>query len=269
MKVRLLISILFLVIVASLSAQKVFQPKQINSNFKGIVYKDEYSFDLRFTPHGISVGYTVGELQTYYRTTYYTFDFGYLKDSRERKQNMNTNFNSEGSSDAFVYGKQNSLFILRGGKGYKKYLSEKALRRGLAVGYSFEGGVSLGVLKPYYLKLVYDVEEGDTGDVREIREERYSEENMEEFLNFNMIFGGGSFWKGILESSVAVGLHGKASGHFALGAFDEYVRAAEIGITFDAFAKKVPIFVETDNLKNRRLLLNIFVSFHLGKRSQR
>jgi len=182
---------------------------------------------------------------------------------------MNTNFSTEGSSDAFVYGKQNSLFILRGGKGVKKYLSEKALRRGLAVGYSFEGGASLGVLKPYYLKLIYDTEETPSGDIREVREERYSEQNMEEFLNFNMIFGGGSFWRGLFESSISVGLHGKASGLFALGAFDEYVRAAEIGLTFDAFAKKMPIFVETNTLKNKRIFLNIFVSFHLGKRSQR
>lgn len=269
MKTKILISFFLLFILADISAQKVFQPKQINSNFKGVVYKDEFSFDLRLMPHGINLGYTVGELQTYYKTTFYSFDIGYLKDSRERKQNMNTNFSTEGSSDAFVYGKQNSLFILRGGKGFKKYLSEKALRRGLAVGYSFEGGVSLGVLKPYYLKLIYDTEVDDQGEIREVREERFSEENRETFLNFNSIFGGGSFWTGLFESSIAVGIHGKASGHFALGAFDEYVRAAEVGITFDAFAKKMPIFVETDNLKNRRLFLNIFVSFHLGKRSQR
>jgi len=268
-KIRLAISLLLFVFASNLFAQKVFQPKQINSNFKGLVYKDEFSFDLRLMPHGVNLGYTIGELQTYYKTTFYSFDIGFLKDSKERKFNMNTNFATEGSSDSFVYSKQNSLFILRAGKGFKRYLSEKALRRGLAVGYSFEGGVSLGVLKPYYLKLIYDVEETDSGDIREIREERYSEENSEQFLNFNSIFGGSNFWKGLFESSVAVGLHGKASGLFALGAYDKNVRAAEIGITFDAFAKKMPIFVETDNLKNRRIFLNIFISFHLGKRSQR
>jgi len=268
-KIRLSISFLFIVMITNLFGQKVFQPKQINSNFKGVVYKDEFSFDLRIMPHGFNLGYTVGELQTYYKTTFYSFDIGVLRDSKERKQNMNTNFNSEGSSDAFVYGKQNSLFVLRAGKGFKKYLSEKALRRGLAVGYSFEGGASLGVLKPYYLKLIYDIEESENGEIREIREERFSEGNREEFLNFNTIFGGGSFWKGFFQSSIAVGIHGKASGLFALGAYDKFVRAAEIGIAFDAFAKKMPIFVETDNLKNRRLFLNVFVSFHLGKRSLR
>ncbi len=265
MKIRVLLCFVLCAIVGGLSAQKVFQPKQINSNFKGLVYKDEYSFDLRVMPHGANFGYTVGELETYYKTTFYTFDIGYLKDSRERKQNMNTTFRTEGTSDAFVYGKQNSLYIIRGGKGFKRYLSEKALRRGLSVGYSFEGGVSLGVLKPNYLKLFYFTEENPDG---EIREERFSEDNRDKFLNFNSIFGGSSFWKGIFQSSVSVGLHGKASGHFAMGAFDKNVRAAEIGITFDAFAKKVPIFVETDLLKNRRLFLNIFVSFHLGRRSQ-
>lgn len=265
MRLRLIIFIFLFAIVDNVSAQKVFQPKQINSSFKGLVYKEEFSVDFRLMTNGLNIGYTVGELQTYYKTSFFQFDIGYLKDSKERKQNMNTTFKTEGSSDAFVYGKQNSLYIIRGGKGFKKYLSEKAIRRGLAVGYSLEGGISLGILKPNYLKLFYFTEENPDG---EIREERYSEETHDKFLNFNSIFGGTSFWKGVLQSSVAVGFHGKASGHFAMGAFDKSVRAVELGLAFDVFAKKVPIFVETDNLRNRRLFLNLFVSLHLGKRNQ-
>lgn len=265
MKIKVLLGLFFISLTINLAAQKVFQPKQINTNFKGLVYKEEFSFDLRVMTHGGSIGYTVGELQTYYKTNYYQFELGYLKDSRERKQNMNTTFRTEGSSESFVYGKQNSLFVLRGGKGFKKYLSEKAIRRGIAVGYSFEGGVSLGVLKPTYLKLKYATEENPSG---EIRSERYSEEIRDKYLDFNSIFGGSSFWEGFFESTIAVGLHGKASGHFALGAFEEYVRSSELGISFDLFPKKMPIFVETEALKNRRLFLNLFVSFHIGKRKQ-
>jgi len=245
--------------------QKVFQPKQINSNFKGLVYKEEFSLDLRIKTNGGSIGYTRGELRNYYRTDFFQFDIGYLKDSKERRQNMNTTFKTEGSSQSFVYGKRNSFLLLRGGKGFKKYLSEKAIRRGLAAGYSLEGGVTLGILKPNFLKLKYFTEENPDG---EIRAEKYSEENHDTYTNFNSIFGGTSFWKGIFQSTMTVGIHGRASGHFAMGAFDKNVRAAEIGVSFDLFPKKVPIFVEVESLRNRRLFLNLFVSFHLGKRNQ-
>lgn len=262
---RLLAISILVIITIGLTGQNVFQPKQINSNFKGLIYKQEFSLDLRVMTNGGSIGYTSGNLQTYYKTDYFQFDIGFLKDSRERRQNMNTTFKTEGSSQSFVYGKQNSVLLLRGGKGFKKYLSEKAIRRGLAVGFSFEGGASLAILKPNFLKLKYFTEENPDG---EIREEKYSEENHDTFMNFNSIFGGTSYWKGIFQSTMAIGLHGRASGHFAMGAFDKNVRAAEIGINFDLFPKKLPIFVETESLRNRRLFLNLFVSFHLGRRSQ-
>lgn len=262
---RLHILLILCCVGIGLSAQNVFQPKQINSNFKGLVYKSEFSVDFRLMTNGGSIGYTSGELLTYYKTNYYQFNIGYLKDSRERRQNMNTTFKTEGSSQSFVYGKQNSVLLLRGGKGFKRYLSEKAIRRGLAAGFSFEGGATLALLKPNFLKLKYFTEENPDG---EIRTEKYSEENHDVFTNFNSIFGGTNYWKGIFQSTVAVGLHGKASGHFAMGAFDKHVRAAEIGLSFDIFPKKLPIFVETETLSNRRIFLNLFVSFHFGKRSQ-
>lgn len=262
---RLSVISILVSIAIGLSAQNVFQPKQINSNFKGLVYKEEFSLDLRIMTNGGSIGYTSGDLETYYKTSFFQFDIGYLKDSKERRQNMNTTFKTEGSSQSFVYGKQNSVLLLRGGKGFKRYLSEKAIRRGLAAGFSFEGGVTLALLKPNFLKLKYFTEENPDG---EIRSEKYSEENHDTYMNFNSIFGGTNYWKGVFQSTMSVGLHGRASGHFAMGAFDKNVRAAEIGLSLDIFPKKLPIFVETETLRNRRIFLNLFVSFHLGRRSQ-
>lgn len=245
-------------------AQNVFQPKQINSLGKGLVYKYESAIDVRLNTSGFSIGYLQGDLDTYYKTNFWSFDLSYLKDPRERKQNKNVTARNEGSSNSFTYGKQNSLFILRAGKGHKRYLSEKALRRGLAVGYIYEAGASIAVLKPYYLKLSYPDNSSDVGNV--ILEERYSEENEDVFTDYNSIFGGSSFWTGITGSSVAVGGHAKAGAHFALGAFDKYVRAVEVGVMMDMFVKKLPVLIETDDLKNRRLFLNLYLSVQIGKR---
>ena len=41
--------------------------------------------------------------------------------------------------------------MLRVGMGAKRYFSEKAKRKGIAIGINYQAGVSLGLLKPYYL----------------------------------------------------------------------------------------------------------------------
>ena len=57
----------------------------------------------------------------------------------------------------FKFGKQNSVFIIRAGKGFKRYLSDKARRKGGHFVYNLEAGPAIALLKPYYLKFIEQV----------------------------------------------------------------------------------------------------------------
>jgi len=143
-----------------IGAQKTFQPKATQIDWKGIVY---------------------------YKTDYYHLSIGYLKDPREKRQNRNLpSFGPFGRSSSFTYGKQNSVINIRGGIGKKRFISEKAKRKGIAIGYDYNIGPSLAILKPYQLELIYELDDG----VRVVRTEAYNEENAEKFLTYNDIFGG-------------------------------------------------------------------------------
>lgn len=242
--------------------QKVFQPKQIDYGSKGLIYKTEKTFSAHVNTNGYGVGMTKGEIKTYYKTNYYSLDFSYVKDSRELKQNKNLSTINEGSS-SFIYGKQKSLYMFRFGMGSKMYLSEKAIRKGLAVGLNYEVGLSLGLLKPYNLKVVYV---SDEDFQTEIREEIYSEATHERFLEYDGIFGGGRYTNNLFKSSITVGGQAKLGALFAFGAYDRYVKAIETGVRLDVFAQKVPLLIEREDIRNRRYILSIYVAAQIGRR---
>ncbi len=246
-------------------AQTTLLPKQINSNLAGIIYKSEWAVDVRLHTNGAALALNLGKIKTYYKTSYYHFELGYLKDPRERKQTKPV-VGLRQSAGSYVFGKQNSVFVLRGGYGVKRYLSEKEKRKGLAIGWNYEIGPSIALLKPYYLDLSYEYE-GQNGVIYEIRSERYSEENAETFLNDIKIFGSSGFFNGFNELGVVPGLQGKLGLHFAMGAFDKYVKAFEVGMMFDAYIKKIPIMVETENVSNKPYFVNLYLNLHFGKRS--
>ena len=244
--------------IAPLCAQVTLQPKQMETKNVGVVYNDEFAVNLYLHTRGYGIGAIFGKLKTYYKTTFYHVDFGLLKHPKEhRPDNQINQFNV--LSRPYVYGKKNSFFALRIGKGQKRYLSEKAKRRGVAVGYSYQLGPSIGMLKPYYLDL-----RGDGGIAPPtIEVSKYSEENKDRFLDPDFIDGYSGFWKGVGEMKFVFGGHLKGGAHFSWGAYDRYVKAIEVGLLLDFYFQKVDILAIEDNSP---VFANLYLNLQFGKR---
>ena len=75
-----------------------------------------------------------------------------------------------------------------------------------------------------------------------------------------------SFVKGFNELSVVPGGQFKVAVHLDWGAFDEFIRALEIGVMGDIFFKEMPIMVDEEFSENRPYFINLFVALQLGKR---
>lgn len=250
--------------IKSSEAQVILQPKQVEEKSRGIVYKTERTGGAILNGQGIAFDYSWGKLPTYYRTNYYTVQLGFTRDPREQKQNNNFALSVFRSSRSFVFAKQNNVINLRAGVGHKKYLSEKARRKGVSVGYNLEIGPSIALIKPYYLDLIFfDDENSREFDIRPVR---FSEETADIFLNENDIYGSSSFFRGFNEISVIPGIQAKAGMHFSLGAFDKYVKSFEVGVMGDLFINKLPILVESENISNKPFLLNLYLRAEIGVR---
>ena len=252
-------------ISCSMFGQITFQPKQIEFDWKGIVYRYERAVDFTLHTHGFLLGFNTGRILTYDKTSYYHVSVGYMRDPRERSQNKNIPLDNM-TSKSFAYGKLNSLYVLRAGIGVKKYLSEKAKRKGIAVGYNYELGPAIAMLKPNYLYLLF--EETQMGmSIPELRVERYSAENADVFLDYNRIFGGGGFSRGWKELTFTPGIQAKGGILFSLGAYDKYVKMVEVGIMADLFIKKISILAETEAVSNKPYFINLYLTLQLGARS--
>jgi hypothetical protein len=238
----------------------------VELDLRGVIYRSERSVDFRLHTNGMALALNIGKIQTYDQTNYLHFEIGFLKDPREKKQNKNLSIGPFGQSNSFAFGKINHVFVLRGGWGYRRFLSEKAKRKGLAIGYNYEFGPSLAIQKPYYLELQYK-QDIDGRIVTEIRNERFTGENADKFLNYDEVYGGGGFFKGFNELSFTPGIQGKGSIFFALGAYDKYIKTIEAGIMVDIYPKKIAILAETENVSNKPYFVNLYVSLQLGSRS--
>jgi len=276
-----LFHILILVLVFStvgMAQTGLFNPKELNNGNKGIVYDREAAGNLRLFSNGFELGVNIGKLKTYYRTNFFHFGIGELKHNREFKNRDGiTGGTSLRSSRSYIFGKQNNLYTLRAGYGIKRYYSEKARKKGLAIGTSYQGGFTLGLLKPYYL----EIRNPDPGSAPAVTNQRFTGGNAESFLTPERINGAAPAITGFGEIQLRPGFHLNGALHFDWGAFDEFVKAIEVGIAADVFFGDVPILIDDvsipstsgsgievlpENVRNRPFFINFYVSFQFGKR---
>ena len=118
---------------------------------KGLIYTQEKTVNLSFNTSGFSFGYAKGKLKNYKVTPFWQFEFGRLKHPKSYKQVADITGNR--NSKPYTYGKKNVFMTLRAMRGHKHYFSEKAKTKGVAVGMQYMAGLSLGLVKPYYLNI--------------------------------------------------------------------------------------------------------------------
>ena len=73
--VKIVICVVIMIVSLSevIQAQTTFQPKQIEFDWKGIVYRYEKAFEFSLHTNGFILGYNIGRILTYNKTRYYHF----------------------------------------------------------------------------------------------------------------------------------------------------------------------------------------------------
>ncbi len=251
----LLFPLVFLVCLPLANAQFGTPTRQS----EGLLYNRETAFTFGLHSNfGWQPGVEFGKIKTYYKTTLFQVNFSEIKDPKEYKETSGVAQNQ--TSETYIFGKQNNLFALRASWGRKHYFSEKARHRGVAVAMTYTVGPTLGLLKPYYLTLLYPTDNPSYGKAIN---QRYSDETAEVFTDKSRILGSAPFFTGFGEMGFLPGANATIALHLDWGAFDETIKAFEVGAMLDVFAKKAPILIGE---RNSQIFLNFFIAVQFGKR---
>jgi hypothetical protein len=248
---------LLLVLPTLLHAQKKERIYNPNDEY---VYRKEMSGGIRIQTNGFSIFTEFGWIKNIYKTRFIQLEYQYFMDYKLKKEKA-IPVGKESGRDYF-YGMQNQLHTIRFGYGLRRTFADKARRNGVRFSYMILGGISLGLLKPYYLDLKYPTDTIAGGFV-DVRSERYSEANKSKFINKEYISEASSISKGMNQMQPVPGLHVKTGINFDWGTRDEYVKALEAGVMADFYYKQLPTLI---NRQNRFYRFSAYLSFQFGKR---
>ena len=233
-----------------------------NTELKGIIYNHEVSGGAMIHTSGWGIFLDVGSRDELKKKTMWTFEFSQLHHPKEVKQTIDFGlaFFGFNSPKPFVYGKQNNFYVFNVAYGKQFMIAERAEKSGVELGIKVVGGLSMGLLKPYYLNVLYPSDNSNSYEVRAIR---YTAETADKFLDWFSIYGGAGFTYGFDQMKFIPGLHLKTGLNFDWAQNDQAIKALEAGIMFDAYYKEVPIMILEDNAQ---FFPNLYISIQFGKK---
>lgn len=219
-----------------------------------LVYSRQSIFGIQLKTNGYGIFYELGRMKSNRKTNIYRIDIGETKDHKEEKLLRSAFF-----GNSFIFGKQNYFYPVTLGFGQQYIFGQKGNKNGVAVSGVYNGGLSLGLLRPYYI----EINDPNTGDNKTIKYTNTNDANDTLFLEPSVINGGAGFGKGWSEIKVKPGVFGKVAMRFDYGRFNESVNGLEIGMSAEYYFSKIPIMVLQ---KDKHLFIQAYLAILFGKR---
>ena len=219
-------------------------------------FKKQSSIQLKMNHDGSGFLYELGKSKSPYKATVFQIELGEKQHPKEQKQSS-TSYAGGGFSffgRPFIYGKQNIFYQLKLGAGQQLMIGGKGNKNGVAVYGVLVGGLSIGLLRPYYMEF------SSVGGSEKIK---FSEKDRTRFLDPEKIIGGTGLSQGWSEMKTAPGFYAKTGLRFDWARFNNLISALEFGFSFDYYSKPV---VQMVDVKGKSFFPTGYVSLVFGKR---
>jgi hypothetical protein len=216
-----------------------------------LVYRSQSIFGAQLRTNGYGLFYELGKMKTTRRSNIYRIDITEIKNQKEEKQPAGGVI----FGNPYIYGKLNNFYQVTIGFGQQYILGQKGNKNGVAVSMLYNGGLAIGLQRPYYL----EIQDPSSGENRFIK---YEDDNSL-FLDKAIIVGGAGLGKGWGEMTVSPGLFGKFAIRFDYGRFNEVVSGLELGLSADYYTKKAAIL---HLQKEKQLFYQAYLAVLFGRR---
>lgn len=216
-----------------------------------LVFNKHSIFGIKLNTDGYGISYEKGKFLTPRKTRVLQFELNEKKHPKEDKDAGSIDL--FGNVNQYVFGKANNFYQFKAGYGQQYLIGGKSNKNGVSVSALWVGGLSIGLLKPYYV---------DAVDI--VTEERSRKKFTDiEDLSQYYYLGASGFTVGWGELKIDPGAHLKTALRFDYGRFNEVVSAIEAGVNIEYYSKGV---LQMVNNKEKNLFFNAYVTVLFGKR---
>lgn len=220
-----------------------------------VFFEKEKVYYFKANTNGVGAGIGLHKRITFFKRRIFGLELNYIKSYKEYKV-QNEYYNPQ---KKFIFGKINNVLILRGYNGIYRELFSKQDKDGIAIGYSFIGGISFAFLKPIYYEVV---------DSIKIRDNiKYIYTSYKKFNSSihqpNDIYGKAPFIIGINEIKISPGFFCGTSALFNFSNDQKKIRILETGLLMEYFIFPVQIMFKNPNEKSKFYENRFFVTLSL------
>lgn len=212
-----------------------------------VVFHKQSVFGFKMNSDGYGLSYEFGRYKTKQRTTLFQIEINEKRHQKEKKISLYSGF---GFTNV-IFGKTNNFFQVKLGMAQQLRIGGKANKNGVSVSGILGGGISLGLMKPYYVDVLDNFSNEIQSTFPKIIDSNYA------------INGSSGIFKGWGDTKFNPGLHAKAAMRFDYGRFNETVTAIEVGLAGEFYSKKVS---QLAYVKEKQFFFNAYISLLLGRR---
>lgn len=248
--------LLFIILGLFLFAQSQTQAQVSSTNanvyeeHKPLLYRNEFSYGLTIHTAGWGLDFRRGFHITGLRKKILEFELLSMKNVKEIKT-VNPYYDA---AKGYIYGKLNTLLILRAGLGEQRILYGKSDGGGIEIQLNYSGGLSLGLAKPVYLEVVVDPPNQYNIQTVKYDPDKYFVDD---------IVGRAPIFKGIEQTKFYPGLYGKIGFNFDWSSKDDGISSLETGLMFDGYFTQIPVMAF---IKNNQTFVNFYITILFGKK---
>lgn len=236
---------LFFVSLTIVAQQNLLGAGDEDGTTLNILYRNDASCKPYANTRGYGFLYRRGKHITAKTRSFYEIDLQSLKSQKEIKVKGDAQNNKR-----FIYGKLNSVMLLRGAVGFQNTLFAKADLKAVEVRFSYSLGPVLALAKPYYYQIATN---RSSSAIAEPPLAKFNEAD----FTADSVMGRGKYSDGLSELKIYPGVSGKCNLSFEYASYTNLIRAIETGISIDYFPKALPIMA-----RNPRE--NLIITFHIG-----
>lgn len=213
-----------------------------------IAYKKHTIYGAKLTSDGYGGFLEIGRARSIRTALLFQLDISERKHPKEEKQQAFVN------TSPTMFGKINFFYPVKLGMQYQYLLGNKGNKNGVSITGNLGGGLSLGLLRPYYI---------DVNKQGERTFVKYESADSALFLNPDLHIAGPGFGKGWSDLTVTPGLYIKPALRFDYGKYNEMVSALEVGVTAEFYTKKIPQMIY---IEQKQLFFSAYISVLFGRR---